>query len=217
MATLEDYKKYDPLPLSVTNDTGYTIGVFGASKQGKSNAIVWLWKKYFHKHITILCSPNFQQEVYDPFRKKAIITPYFDTAAEIIKLALEIQQGTKNKYRFLFILDDVITAKNNKVLSDMVLTLRNSNISSIISLQGGTLMNIHLRNSINAVLCFRFNGNEGAKGIVERYLMDALQKPSLGYKVFEYQKMTEGHHFIIGNLLEHKFALTKLPSNLLSN
>jgi len=215
--SVDKFKAFNPIDLPVKPNTGYTIGLFGASKQGKSNAIIWLWKKYFNNYITILCSPNYQQSVYKPFKSKAIITPNYNTAEQLIMLALEIQQNTLNNYKFLFILDDVITAKNNKTLSAMILTLRNSNISSIISLQGVTLMNTHIRASINCVLCFRFNNAEESSAVVERYLLGAIEGKTKHDRAVKYMKETEKHHFIIGDMINNIFVVTKLPYYLLTN
>jgi hypothetical protein len=215
--SLKDFKSYEPISLPITKKTGTTIALYGASKQGKSNVLVWLWKKYFGDAITVLCTPNSQQPVYHPFINKAIITPNFETFEELVKIAYEIQLGTDNHYRWVFIMDDVVDHKNSKTLKKLILTLRNSNMSTIISVQGDTIVERNERSSINIGIFFRFNNFEGARGVVEKYLMGYYNTPSILGATRQYQKELDKHEYIIGNLIDQIFTKSKLPIKLLTN
>lgn len=210
------FSDFTPLDLELPKNTGSTFGLFGASKRGKSTALVWLWKRYFEKtHITILCSINYQQTVYDPFRNKCIITPNIETCEQMIKIAWAIQRATGNKYKFLIILDDIVVHKDSGILRQLILTLRNSNISTIVSLQGLTLVNKNNRASVNYCLMFGFNSIEGCLPIVKSLIPERYTNYYNDVsKGLAYYNDTDHYQFIIKNMLNGEYVVTKLPSEL---
>lgn len=194
----------------VKPETGYTIGVFGASKRGKSTVLAWLRDALFPDAITILVTPNYQSPVYSAFYGNSIITPNFSTFAAIIPIVQKIQRETKNKNKFLFIIDDVITGKNNRTLHETILTLRNSNISTIISIQGRTLLDPNCRASINAVLVFGTNNGEQVHNLTQAFLIDNVPRGAAGDT--EFIKNTAGHAFYMKNMLTGDCVLTECPA-----
>lgn len=194
---MEDYIKIDP-------NTGSTIGVFASSKQGKTELIKYLWKRYFKKdYTTIVCSPTIHSQSYDIFRKSCVVTEYVSTFKSLIQEVHYIQSQTNAKvFRFLFILDDCTTTREDAYLREMFLTLRNLNISTILSLQGCTLMNKHNRTSMNYGFFGRFLSDEGTLPIVTNFLDGVFPSKSREEKVRMYCEATKGYYFIFRDMLD---------------
>lgn len=205
---------YNPLNIELEDHQGSTFALFGASKSGKTTALLWLWRKYFQNHIPIICSPNLHKSIYQPILKRGIGTPYMAVLTDLLKSAWMAQKNTGNKYRFLIILDDVLVAKSSAILRELILTFRNSDISTIISLQGQTLLDKNNRSSVNYGLFFRYNSLEGSKDVVERFMGDLIEGRTLNEKSVNYESMMRDHHFIIRNNLTNEWALTKIPKHL---
>lgn len=193
------------IDLGINRETGSTIALFGASKQGKTTAIIWLYHKFYEGkgYITILCSPTLSADIYEFFPTNIIRTTNYETCVELIKAARTIQLGTNNRYKFLFIIDDVVTAKSDKTLRQMITTMRNLNISTIISLQYQKLLDIANRVSVNSFLFFHYGNKEAADYIVSNFIGEFLHGFNKTQKTDSYQKITEDHRFIAFNALEN--------------
>lgn len=218
MAHIPSFSSFTPLPIELSQKTGSTFALIGASKRGKSTALVWLWKRYFAKtRITILCSPNYQQPVYKPFYNKCIVTPNIETCENIIRLMARIQQLTGNKYRFLVILDDVVIHKGSPVLRALILTLRNSNISTILSLQGMTLIDKNNRTSVNYCLMFGFNSLEGCLPLIHMMIPERYEAYKSGIsKGLAYNEDTSNYSFIMKDMINGNHVVTRLPKELVT-
>jgi hypothetical protein len=199
--------------IHVDPSTGLTIGIFAASKQGKTELIKWIWKKYFRKtHITIVCSPTSPAKIYDIFKKDCIITQYTRVFRQLLEHIHYIQSHTQSAFKFLFILDDCTATRENVALREMFLTLRNLNISTILSLQGCTLMNRHNRSSMNYGFFGRFLGSDGIRQVIDNFL-DGIFPHSMKKvdRIDAYAKSTKDHHFIFRDMLDgDKYCLFKL-------
>jgi len=67
---------------------------------------------------------------------------------ELVKALKQINTITKNRYRFLLMMDDCLNLQGT-VLIQMILTLRNANISTVISIQYSKLLAKSQRQSIH--------------------------------------------------------------------
>ncbi len=67
---------------------------------------------------------------------------------QFVKLLKKVNTVTNNRYRFLLLLDDCLSLKGD-ILVKMILTLRNSNISTLISIQYSKLLSKSQRQSIH--------------------------------------------------------------------
>lgn len=67
---------------------------------------------------------------------------------QLVKLLKKINTVCNNRYRFLLLLDDCLNLKGN-VLIKLILTLRNANISTVISIQYSKLLSRSQRQSIH--------------------------------------------------------------------
>lgn len=89
----------------------------------------------------------------EPLRKlnpKLNIKIYNVFVPAIVKLLKECNDKTKNRFRFLVILDDVIELKN-KTFNKMILTMRNSGISTVVLIQYAKLVTPASRSSFHDI------------------------------------------------------------------
>lgn len=211
------FKVHKGLTLKLDPRTGNTTFLLGSSKAGKSTALMKIYDKYYakKKYISILFSINKHIRVYKG-HKFLLRCPSFNKDAEkIVLMGKYINSKCRNKYSFVNIFDDMIDTGHNKLLNNMILTYRNSNISSLISLQYTYLLSKKARSNINNILLFHFNTDEGRKTVVETFLRATFAK--MGYKTMNeqinlYKKLTSNYQFIYlhpasGHFSIHKFRL----------
>jgi hypothetical protein len=122
-------------------------------------------------------------------------------AEKLIKLEKVINTRNKemNKYKFINLFDDIIDHKHSKLLENLILTYRNSNISSIICLQYGYLLSKSARANVNNIILFGFNSDESIEVIIKTYLGSHLSRMGIKHLPFQlefYKAMTADHGFI---------------------
>ena len=164
---------YEPLLMDIPdlNKTGCSLCVYGASRTGKTTQIYKIYKKYYYDKDTIafLISPNEHVELYDDFKKDGVIVFDFWNDQLINDLHI-IQKKTKNKYKFVVMVDDVIDQKSSEQLQKCFLTLRNSKISVIINLQGITLLNKQSRHNANNLIIRKWNNDLEREDTIKYFL-----------------------------------------------
>jgi hypothetical protein len=79
-------------------------------------------------------------------REKMMIYDRF--VPQFVRLLKKINTVTKNRYRFLLLMDDCLNLKGD-ILIKLILTLRNANISTVISIQYSKLLSRSQRQSIH--------------------------------------------------------------------
>ena len=210
---LEEVKgKYGPkfnvekgISLSLDPNTGNSTVILGSSKAGKSTVLMHLYKKYYEDTISILFSDNPQIKLYkDPKLIKS-----FHFIPQVIRDFHQINRKTKNKYDFTVLLDDIVNEKEDEMLRRLILSFRNSNISSIVSLQSPTLLNKSNRASVNNILFFRFNTDEMIEQTIKFYLSSHLPG-RMDDKIRQYKEMTKDHQFIYLNPRDNKISVHKI-------
>jgi hypothetical protein len=77
----------------------------------------------------------------------------------------------------------------------MILILRNSKISSVVSLQAATLFSKQNRGSVNNYLFFKFNTDESIEQIVRMFFWSHF-RGDLEDKMAQYKNITNDHGFI---------------------
>lgn len=197
------------IDLRLDAKTGNSTVLLGASKSGKSTLLMYLYRKYYEKTVAVLFTESPQIPLYTRQRKLVIANNFY---RDLVREAHKINKNTKNKYPFTFLVDDVVDQKDNVTLKKMMLILRNSNISSLISLQSMTLMNKQSRGSVNNYIFFRFNTDEQIKTTIEAFLMSHLPGP-MEQKIKTYKAMTADHGFIYYNPREDAISLHRLPAS----
>jgi len=202
-------KKAFPFDTWIPAKTGASLTIVSKSKGGKTSFLKKIVSNLPKDVICILITPNFQNEIYESMKKKAVVSPIYDH--RIIKLVQRINQKTKNEYKFLILLDDVIDQKNNSSLLKAFLTLRNANISVILSVQSTMLVSKLVRNNQNYTLLGRLQGEEAIKDAYEKFLSNyayelGVKKKEDIYKI--YPELTDDYNFIFVNNLKEKIYQT---------
>jgi GTPase SAR1 family protein len=202
--------------IKLTPNTGSTLLIIGPSKKGKTHLVKELYNKYFTKYISSLFTDSYN--VYEnSFPKDVVIFKCFEP--DIISMAKEINDGTKNHYNFLFILDDLIEIKGEKRLINMFLTYRNSNISTIVSIQDDKLVDIKVRSNANHIFIFQPNTDLAAEKIIKTYLLgfmsngvfgDFLKEFGMPERIFWLRNILEDHRFIHIDVLNNYVELGKV-------
>lgn len=206
-----------PFKLLLDSGTGNTIFILGSSKMGKSTLLLKIYDEYYSgsEYVSILWAGNPQIDIYKK-HKNLIVSGVWDKRGEkIISSQKKIQIGTKNKYQFCNMFDDVLDMRNSDLLKNLLLSYRNSKISSIISLQYPSLLQKSARANVNNVICFNFISDEAIIVVLKIYFIGYLAKlgiKSLGDQISWYKEMTKDHSFIYlkpaeGHVSFHKLSI----------
>jgi len=199
--------------------SGLSFLMIGSTRSGKSTALNWLMDNYFfkkeEKFINVLFSNSYQAPVYDEFKKNKTVAGSCYYHPKAIKEAYQINRGTNNKYRFNFILDDIVDKKYDKELLKLLTIYRNSRISTIICSQALTISNSIARGNINNVMLFKLNSDEAIEKVIKAYLLSYYPtRMKMIDKIKRYREETENHTFyyidnIAGTISRSKINLNK--------
>jgi hypothetical protein len=187
---------------------GCSFGLIGSTRSGKSTAMIYLFERYFAKHITIMTTGSIQADIYGPLKKACAISPEF--YPELIKESMMLNQKTKNHYPILHILDDMLDGKNTKALCKLLTIGRNSNLSTIICAQELSILNAIGRTNLNYILCFRLNSDSAIEKVVRNYLRHALPKGTINEQCHMYKQLTQNHRFFVVDCLADEVFSCKL-------
>jgi hypothetical protein len=187
------------IDLKLDKDTGNSTVLMGSSKAGKSTLMMHLFLKYYagKEFVTTLFAENVQIPLYTgPKKKKLVLVNCYEPG--LIKMAHFIQRGTDNHYRFCFMLDDIVDKRDDKALKKLVLSLRNSDMSSVVSLQFTNLLAKNSRANVNNILLFRFNSQEAIELAIAQFLKAHFRRMGIepDAMVDFYKKATADHGFI---------------------
>lgn len=164
------YHDYSELPLSnwFDIDTGFSLAMIAKSKSGKTTLISKIYNEILKPifPITFLSSGSITAEIYKPF-KKALKMSSFNP--KIAQMCYSINKHTKNKYKFLFIADDMDKDdRYQNTISNMMTKWRNYNISSIFLIQDATMLTPTMRSNVNYIAI----GNLGSERL--NYIVELL-------------------------------------------
>jgi len=116
------------------------------------------------------------------------------------------------KYNFMIILDDVLELQYKKLVKRMFLVMRNTNISSLVSLQYPNLIPKPVRTSVYFTVLFYFNTDEAIELVVRGWLSAYLPGKNIREKMLYYRKWTkgeDGHQMFLVDNLNHKCYAVK--------
>lgn len=184
---------------------GVSICFLGSTRSGKTTFLKTVITDYFKKHIKMLMSNSIHNPIYDNI-KDCVVAPLY--IPEMVKEGYEINKKTDNHYKFLYILDDVVSAKFDKELLKLLAIYRNSNLSCIISIQSPVLLNSATRGNLNYVMLGRMNSEESIEKTIKIYLSSYL-KGRMVDKIREYKRLTEDHYWICVDNLTGNVYRTK--------
>lgn len=215
MDPLDNLRFDSEVELKFDKGTGSSVVIFGASKRGKTTLMMYLYDKYFvsKKKINTLFSGNPQLKIYKDDPNLLVSYGFDNKSSKYIQLQQYINVKTKNKYQFTNLFDDIIDAKYSKILNKLVLTYRNSNISSMICLQYVCMLSKQNRSSVNHTFVFGANSGEDTDTIIKMILKPYLYK--LGLLTLPdmmkfYQEVTKDHGFIYINNITNVISFHRL-------
>jgi hypothetical protein len=139
-----------------TKETGSTFLLLGATKSGKTTLLVdqlnlldpgaydliILFTNSPHATPLARLRPDLNTVVVEGFRP------------EVVTSLRQKNIATKNRFRFLTILDDVLESKNDSTLNAQLLFFRNSNISTVFLVQDVKMVSRCARGQVNHVVIF---------------------------------------------------------------
>lgn len=184
-------------------ETGNTFCLFGASKSGKTTLMMEIYRKMFPRYcklsklLTTIFAMNIQLPIYQD--KYIIQCPYFTPdVAKYVDWQRRLNKLNNNEYKFLNMFDDFIDVRHKDIINNLILTYRNSNISSIICLQYVNLLSKAARSNINNVFLLHMNTDESIEVAVKSYLSGMLRKNGITAEnaVNWYREHTIDHNYI---------------------
>ena len=188
---------------------GISYALIGSTRSGKSTCMLWLWERYFKKHITLLTTQSSHASIYGPLKSKCVIIPEF--APDIISETMKINVATKNKYDFCHIFDDCVSGKNNKTLQKLLCIGRNAAQSVVYCGQEITLLNAVGRSNINFILCFKLNSDISVEKMVKNWLRHSFPSHMKIHEMIQhYHELTKDHHCIVVNTLTGEIFQSKI-------
>jgi hypothetical protein len=185
---------------------GVSCCFLGSTRSGKTTFLKYLLDECFEKHFKVLMSNSIHAPIYKDM-KDIVKSPIY--IPKLIREGYEINKGTNNKYSLLYILDDVISAKFDKQLLNLLAIHRNSNLSAIISIQSPILLNSATRGNLNYVFLGRMNSDEQIEKTIRMYLTSYLPG-KMTEKIRRYRDLTENHHWIVIDNLTGDVYRTKI-------
>lgn len=211
---------------SKDKNNGVTMIILGSSGCGKSTMIkkILLGECYDgpkkdKDYIVAIYTQSAKSDAFEDL-PKTILIDKSGLDEEAIKLAYQMNMHYDKKYNFVYILDDVIHIRYKKQLEQMFLTMRNMNLTSIVSLQYPKLIPPSIRISVYFTFCFCMNNQEGIEQIVRGWLAGYLQGKNIREKMQTYREWTEGANgkrfYLLDNLnhtcyrVTEKYMCTKL-------
>lgn len=196
-------KKFE---FELAKNGGLSICFLGSTRSGKTTFLKYLVDKWFSKHFKVLMSNSIHNPIYSDM-KDIVKSPLY--IPKLVKDGYDINKNTKNHYNFLYILDDVVSAKFDKELLKLLAIYRNSNLSAIISIQSPVLLNSATRGNLNYVLLGRMNSDEQIEKTIKMYLTSYLDG-KMTDKIRKYRELTEDHYWIVVNNLTGEVYRTKI-------
>lgn len=206
---MKHLKKFQ-LDLPPVESGGCSILMLGSGRSGKTTALKHIIDTYFKQHCGILYSQSAKAAAYNNMKYPLLpLSSCF--IPECMNDAYHINKETKNNYPFLFVLDDVPLAKNDKELLKLLTIYRNSGISGVVCVQSPTLLNPTCRSNFTFVMLFKQNSTEQIEQTIKGWLRGYFPKSwTYEQKIQWYKKATEDHRFILLDNWNGTIALSKI-------
>lgn len=149
--------------------TGKSYLLLGSSFSGKTTFIVENLKKLFPLDYDLIClfTETKNSEPLKELPEDLPIKIFEGWQPQIPQFLKEINDQCDNKFKFLCILDDIVDAKLSKTLNKLILTFRNSNISTVISIQYPKLISKASRSSFHEVVVLGSRSVEWWKAVCD--------------------------------------------------
>lgn len=196
--------------------TGNSTVIYGSSKRGKTTLMMRLYKQFYapdKKFISTLYCGNCQIKQYKNNKNLLITSGFGDDHQLYIRMQKYINMKTNNHYKFLNLFDDIIDTKYKKLVDELILTYRNSNISSIICLQYTYLLSKMNRANANNFIIFGMNSDESIKDMINTFLKTFFL--NLGLKSYKdqynfFKDVTKNYGFFYINNVHDKITMHRI-------
>lgn len=192
-------------PIVLDEGTGNSLLLLGSSKSGKTTLVCEIIKDLYDgkDFITTLFAANPQIDKYQHFQNVLIAEGFTKDHEAYIKSQQYVNKKTENKYPFCNVFDDQIDLRNSKLLANLILSYRNSMMSSIICLQGPKILTPACRSNMNGLICLWFNSEEMIYQILQIFIGDYFNRmgvPRQNY-VTTYRALTRDHNYLYLHIL----------------
>jgi hypothetical protein len=163
---------------------GITVAFMGSSGCGKSTVIMKVFiDQIFGKkatrarrdkeYIIQIFTLSAKSDAFKELPKDIMVDPK-GLDEDNINFCYHMNEEYGKKYNFFLMLDDVLDVRYKDLVQRMFLTMRNTNISSLISLQYPKLIPVSIRTSVYFALFFFFNNDvdneQAVRGWLSAYL-----------------------------------------------
>jgi hypothetical protein len=178
----------------------------------------YLFKKFFSgDYISTLMSNSLQSDAYNYVKKYCVTSDHYHP--EVLKDCYKINHETKNKYKFLFIIDDVTHTRHDKEIQRLMCLYRNSRMSCIVSGQGLVMMDKLSRGNINYVLLGKMNSASEIERNIKEFLTSYFPTTMrMAEKVQLYKELTSDYCWLLIDNINGKIMRTKLrPEQLIGS
>lgn len=206
-----EYAPKKSLNLDLDHFKAYSFVLIGSTRSGKSTLLNHIMDKYMKGKINILMTESPNGDIYKEgsFKKDCIMAPTY--MPEIIKECYLIQKGTKNRYPFNFIMDDLVGFRSDKQMKKLLTIYRNSNMGVCITGQSVNILDTSARNNCNYVFLGRVNSDAEAENICKSFLASFFP-PSMKMveRITAYRKITSDYHFICLDNINGESFITKI-------
>lgn len=196
---------------------GITFAFMGSSGCGKSTVIMKVFvDQIFGKKATrqrkdreYIIQIMTQSAKSDAFKElpKDVLVDSKGLDEDNINFCYHMNEEYKKKYNFFIMLDDVLDVRYKDLVQRMFLTMRNTNISSLISIQYPKLIPVSIRTSVYFALFFFFNNDEATEQAVRGWLSAYLPGKSIREKIYYYREwvlQNDGHNMFLMDNLNHR-------------
>jgi hypothetical protein len=184
------------LDMPPTDTGGCSVLMIGSGRSGKTTALKYIIDNYFQKHCGAIFSQSAKAEAYRHMNYPLLPLSSVYVPA-LVNCAYRVNRECKNAYPFLFVLDDVPLAKNDKELLKTMTIYRNSGVSCIHCVQTPTLVNPTCRSNYTFFMLFKCNASEQIENVCKFFLRGYFPNDwSMNKRVEWYKEQTADHHFI---------------------
>lgn len=226
-ASLPDFYKSDfTLPLAdiilngktklqnPSENNGVTFALVGSSGCGKSTLIrnVFVDDIYGARrdkdYIVTIFTNSPETDAFQGLPRKVIFCRA-GLSQDILQAQLKQNMEFDKRYNFVNLVDDVLELKYSHEIEETFLVRRNSNISSLLSIQWANLIPKSIRTSVYYVAVMKHSNMEGSEVAVTAFLDCYIPGKNIREKTGIFSLWARKHRFyLIDNLNERAYAVT---------
>lgn len=196
---------------------GITFAFMGSSGCGKSTVIMKVFigqifgkqatrSRKDREYIIEIFTQSAKSDAFKELPKDIMVDPK-GLDEDNINFCYHMNEEYQKKYNFFLMLDDVLDVRYKDLVQRMFLTMRNTNISSLISIQYPKLIPVSIRTSVYFALFFFFNNDEATEQAVRGWLSAYLPGKTIREKIYYYRQwvlQNDGHNMFLMDNLNHR-------------